>query len=111
MNGIYVMYFTGATGSGHGLLLLQNGTITGADAAGVTYDGTYRLEGDNLVGTLKMIVPAGTSLVTGAAAGSSPLTFDIPLTLPSNFADGMPRILSMPTGPVNIIFRRLRDLT
>lgn len=112
MNGIYVMYFTGAVGSGHGLILLHDGTITGADAGGVLYDGSYTLNSDRtlLTGNLSMQVPAGASLVTGASAGEAPLTFDIPLSLPANLGNGHPLTLKMATGAVNIIFKKLREL-
>jgi len=112
MNGIYAIYFTGAFGSGHGVLLLRNGAIAGADASGVLYDGSYRVEGNGeiLRGSVRMMVPPGAGLVTGAAAGSEPLSFDIPLALPTHLGNGRPLLLQTPTGPVNIIFKRLRGV-
>lgn len=112
MDGIYAMYFTGAVGSGHGLIMLSAGTITGADAAGVLYDGSYSLNPDRtlLTGSLTMQVPSGTSLVTGASAGEAPLTFEVPLSLPANLGNGRPLPLKMATGTVNVIFKKLREL-
>ncbi len=110
MEGIYTMYFTGHLGSGQGLFLLKGGVVAGADAAGGTFDGSYKQEGGFLNGVVRMTVPAGGTLVTGAVAGQSPLTFDIPLQLPENFANGQTIALNTPTGPINIIFKKLRDI-
>ncbi len=111
MDGIYAIYFTGATGSGQGVILLKDGVIAGADAAGGTYDGNYtELEDGSVEGTVKMTVPSGAQLVTGAAAGSEPMSMEIPLKLPVNFGNGHPLPMQTPTGPINIIFKRLRDV-
>src|SRR6266576_982816 len=109
--GIYAMYFTGNAGSGHGLLMLKSGVIAGADAAGGIYDGSYN---PGAPGTLnvhvRLTVPPGFALVTGASAGQKPMVFEIPAQLPENFANGQPIALDTPTGPINIIFKKLRDL-
>jgi hypothetical protein len=111
MEGIYVMYFTGSLGSGYGLLILKNGVIAGADAAGGIYDGSYTQEpGGTLNAKVRLALPPGATLVTGAAAGETPMVIDIPAKLPENFASGQAIALTTPTGPINIIFKKLRDL-
>jgi len=111
MEGIYVMYFTGCVGSGNGLLLLKNGVISGADAAGGIYDGSYTQEiGGMLNVNVRLAMPPGAALVTGATAGSVPMEVNIPTKLPANFANGQSIAIVTPTGPVNIIFKKLRDL-
>ncbi len=111
MDGIYAMYFTGATGSGQGVILLKNGVIAGADSAGGTYDGNYTERDDGTAeGSVRLTLPPGAQLVTGAAAGSQPMSIDIPLKLPINLGDGRALPMQTPTGPINIIFRRLRDV-
>jgi hypothetical protein len=112
MDGFYAMYFTGAMGSGNGVLVLREGVIAGADSAGGTYDGKYVAidDGRFLEGSVTLKIPAGATLVTGAAAGSIPQSFEIPLRIPSNLGGERPLPISTPTGPVNIIFKRLRGL-
>lgn len=110
MEGIYAIYFTGVAGSGSGVVVLKNGIIAGADVAGGTYDGSYRELGDGTAdGLVRLTLPPGAQLVTGATAGSEPMVFEIPLKLPANLGNGTPLGLSTPTGPINIIFKRLRD--
>ena len=111
MNGIYTMYFTGLTGSGHAVFVLKDGVIVGADATGVVLDGTYKDAGEgNLDISVTLKVPAGTWLVTGATAGRDPLTQQITATLPENLGNGRSIGVQTPTGPVNVVFKRLRDI-
>ena len=46
MGGIYAMYFTGTAGVGHGVFVLKDGVVAGADAIGGVLDGTYQDTGD-----------------------------------------------------------------
>ena len=111
MEGIYAMYFTGSVGSGSGLLLLKNGIIAGADSAGGIYDGSYTVEEMGTVNmNVRLTLPPGASLVTGASAGANPMVMDIPARLPENFGNGLAIALNTPTGPINIIFKKLRDV-
>ena len=111
MDGIYAMYFTGSAGVGHGVFVLKDGVIAGADAIGGVLDGSFQenAEGDLDI-AVTMTVPPGASLVTGAVADREPLVQKIKATLPRDFGGGRPIGLNMPTGPVNVIFKRLRAL-
>lgn len=110
MQGIYAMYFTGATGSGHAVFIMKDGVIAGADAVGGVLDGNYKESGDGIEVAVSLTVPPGASLVTGAVAGQEPMTQEIKATLPANFADGNAVPVKTPTGPVNVIFKRLREI-
>lgn len=111
-DGIYALYYTGIAGSGLGIAVLRGGMLAGADMAGGTYDGTLAADASTgrLAGNIRMNVAAGTSLVTGAPVSDVPHTIEFPVALPSDFGDGRPVEIRLPTGPVNIIFRKLRDL-
>jgi hypothetical protein len=41
MDGFFRIAFTGAAGSGFGMLVLRGGVIVGADVGGAMYDGSY----------------------------------------------------------------------
>lgn len=111
MEGIYAIYFTGRVGSGSGLLLLKNGVIAGSDIAGGIYDGSYTLEERGaLNANVRLTLPPGSSLATGGSAGSNPVVMDIPARLPENFGNGQAIALNTPNGPINIIFKKLRDV-
>jgi hypothetical protein len=111
MEGIYAMYYTGHFGSGAGLLMLKSGVVAGADESGGTYDGSYSQQpGGTLNIHIRLTVPPGASLVTGASAGQNPMVLEIPLQLPQNFANGQAIAISTPTGPLNAIFKKIRDL-
>lgn len=111
MNGIYAMYFTGAAGSGHAVFVMKDSVIVGADAIGGVLDGTYKEIGDgNLDVTITLEIPAGASLVTGAIAGRKPLEQQITTILPASLGNGEAIGVETPTGPVNVVFRRLRGI-
>ncbi len=111
MDGIYAIYFTGATGSGHAVFVAREGVVTGADATGGTLDGTFTPSGNEMIDLdVNLGIPAGGVLVTGFANGGGGVTHRITATIPANFGNGQPVAISTPTGPVNVIFRRLREI-
>jgi len=82
IDGFYSIYFSGVAGVGFGLLILDNGKITGVDAAGASYDGKYSLTETLLQGEIVLKAPAGAHLVTGASAGGMEQSWTIPLVFP-----------------------------
>ena len=110
INGIYSIYFSGITGEGFGILILQDQIITGSDATGASYDGNYRVTDKGILGELNLLVPPGVQLVTGAFSGGEGGVLNIPISLPLNFANGQTLTVPTPTGLVNVIFKKLRDL-
>lgn len=111
MDGIYAMYYTGTAGSGHAVLAMKDGVIAGADAVGGLLDGTYEAAGDgNIDVSVTLKSPPGTWLVTGKLVEKEDgLMQKITATLPRNFGRGNSIGICTPTGPVNVIFKRLRD--
>lgn len=111
MDGIYAMYFTGSSGSGLALFVAKDGQISGADATGGILDGTFKASDDcEIQLDVDLLIPAGGMLVTGFANGGGPVTHRITASLPEHFGNGQPVAVSTPTGPVNVIFRKLRDM-
>ena len=109
LGGFYAIFFTGSTGYGMGMLALKNGIVTGADAAGGLYDGTYAEFSQGAKAKIRMTFPPGASLVTGALAGTQALSFEIEVDLPPELNSELPVPIKTPTGTVNVIFRKLRD--
>ena len=111
MDGIYAMYYTGTAGSGHAVLTLKDGIIAGADAVGGLLDGTYEAAGDGNVDISVTLKPLpGTWLVTGKfVEEEDDLLQRITATLPQNFDRGNSIGIRTPTGPVNVVFKKLRD--
>tara|TARA_B100000614_G_C14537347_1_gene488946 strand:+ start:464 stop:811 length:348 start_codon:yes stop_codon:yes gene_type:complete len=110
--GFFALYYTGVAGTGFGLFILSRGIITGVDVGGGTYDGDYRVDqaAGTLDGELKFNVPPGLPLVTGHPAQANSFTLSIPLKLPVNLGGEKPLTVQTPTGPVNVVVKKLRDL-
>jgi hypothetical protein len=112
LDGIYSITFRGRADWGLGVIILQHGLITGADAAGVLYDGSYLERDSNVEVKLTMTVPPGVTLVQGTAAQPKTYSISTEVTIPKTaIAEGRPTLLQLPPGPVNVIFRRLRELS
>jgi hypothetical protein len=110
MNGIFAMYYTGLVGSGHVVVIKEGGKIAGADATGGLLDGTYEEAGEGFIDVVvELIAQPGTWLVTGPVVGQEPIKQQITARLPDNLGAGHPLPVQTPTGPVNVIFKRLRD--
>lgn len=111
MEGIYEIRFRGASDWGMGLLHLQGGKITGSDAGGVSYNGTYENQAGALFVKITLTVPPGATLVQGTAP--QPRAYEVPFEakIPKEALENQqPVLVSLPPGPVNVIFKKLRDL-
>ena len=111
--GFFRIAYTGATGVGLGIFVLQNGRVIGADAGGATYDGEYieDVKAKTLKFTLTMNVPAGVPLVQTGLVLTSPMSVPINITLPQESIEKqIPTLVEMAIGPVNVIFTKLRDI-
>jgi hypothetical protein len=108
---IYAMYYTGMAGMGLGVFVLRDGIVSGADATGGLIDGTCATDqAGNLQLQIRLTVAAGTTLVTGGSPSPSPYSLEFPVALRAGFGNMEPVEISIPTGPVNVVFRKLRDL-
>ena len=109
MQGFYAMYYTGISGVGHAVFVLNDGKITGADSTGGILDGNYQVDGERVKIEVTLSVPGGTTLVTGQTLADT-LSQTICAELATSFADGQPVLIQTPMGPVNVIFKKLRGL-
>jgi hypothetical protein len=111
LDGIYSIIFRGRADWGTGMIILQNGVITGADAQGALYDGSYAELGTDLRVDFTMTVPPGVTLVQGTPARPEQYMISARTIFPKRALDsGEPVLMDLPPGPVNVIFRRLRAL-
>ena len=110
INGFYAAYLTGSEGQGFAMLVFRNGTITGVDAGGAKYDGTYvdTENGHSIKVTVSL--PPNTLLIQGVTTGpeidSSVLEFQIP----ADFLSQPFLRISAKHGPVNAKQTKLREL-
>ena len=112
LNGFYALYFTGTVANGFAVVVLKDGVVAGADVAGGIFDGEYTVNQKKGVfeGTIRMTVPPGISLVTGAPPSQVTYTQEITLSLPLDLNQGQPMQIQTSTGPVNLNMKKLRDL-
>lgn len=111
-DGIYAVEFSGLSGSGTGVLLLQNGLVTGADTGGVLYDGNaFRMADGGIRFSLTLTVPKGATLVTGLPPQPTPFAFKVDVSLPRDFERRVVEApAATPYGSVLFRLRRLRAL-
>ena len=111
-NGFFRIAFTGATGSGLGLLVLHNGSVVGADTGGGIYDGSYTENPDTqaLEFRITMSMPAGGMSVQTGIPLATPISVSISTSLQQNeIGSSKPKLVQTPIGPVNVLFAKLRD--
>lgn len=110
MQGFYAFYYTGVSGFGHAVLIINDGIVTGADATGGVYDGRYTVgDGGEFEIEVTLTVPAGATLVTGQTL-TDEFSKTISAKLRAGFADGQPVPVQTPMGPVNAIFKKVRGM-
>jgi hypothetical protein len=104
--------FTGATGSGLGVLALRDGSLVGADTGGGTYRGSYTENQDpkTLEFAIMLSMPAGATPVQTGIALAAPMT--VPITasvLQEDIGSDKPTLVQTPLGPVNVLLQRIAD--
>ncbi len=110
ISGFYSMAYTGAAGTGFGLIAISKGVIAGADVAGGLYDGTYIEKPSTIDARLTMKIPSGAIPVQTGVPLTEPMIVPFDVSLPSDLGDEKPLLVQMPLGPINVIFKRVRDV-
>jgi hypothetical protein len=112
-SGFFRITFTGAVGSGFGVLVFHDGTIAGADVAGATFDGSYNesAEIDRVNFQVKMSLPAGVAPVQTGIPLPAPIADTISgYFLISNIGSQNPTLLETGLGPVNLLIQKIRNM-
>jgi hypothetical protein len=107
MNGTYGFVYAGFIGVGIGVFTIRGSVLTGAGgkyAGRVVKDQT---EGFTL--DFDMFVPAGTFLVQGTSPQDINYTKKVSISLPPDFAEGVPVKVYIPPGPVTLMIRQISD--
>jgi hypothetical protein len=110
--GFFRIAFTGATGSGLGILVLRNGSVVGADTGGGTYDGSYKENADTqaLEFVITLSMPAGVAPVQTGIPLATPISVPINASLLQDDIGGAnPTLVQTPLGPVNVLFAKIRE--
>lgn len=109
-DGLYLVEFEGAAGTGLAALVFMNGIVFGHDG-GVRYDGTYEPSAHQpgfMDVRLNLVVPPGVELVMGVPAQPAEYNFDINVRLPAR--GHMPLTTDTPYGQVAFQIRYLRPI-
>lgn len=111
-DGFYVGYFTGSDGNSIGMFVFMKGIVTGADAGGGRYDGSYlwRPDRSRIVVDIQFRHSIGNQLITKATAESSPVAVEMTLELPADFNRHDVHRIETPFGPINAKFEKIRGL-
>ena len=105
----YGFAYSGVHGIGFGVLSTTEGKVVGQDYAGGTYEGYADVSDGGIHLRLKMLVPPGTGLVSGASPQDLPHLRDIDHAFPPEFGGGAPQRLDLDLGVVNVMVQRLPD--
>lgn len=112
MDGIYSLIFRGLTDWGMAVLVLRHGLVCGADLHAVQIDGVYSVTAEALTVNVTITVPPGVALVQGTPAQPTTYQFPISASFPlGHIGTSNPTLVNTPVGPLNILLRKLRDLT
>jgi len=110
-DGFYVAYLTGKAGQGLAILAFKKGRITGADMAGVLFDGEYSdLSSGNIGISLSVRTPPNVTLIQGGTSGLEGLHTKLDFEIPADFSSQPFIRINGPRGPINTKLVKLRDL-
>ena len=109
MAGLYSIQYSGQTGVGAGALYVGNGVIAGFDTYGGRYQGTYKDNGDYIIGSINLSLPGGGALVTGdqLPAGAS---IQIAVEWPADLGNGAPMQLNVGERTVEVALVKMADV-
>ncbi len=112
IDGFFNIVFTGASGSGFGVLVFSAGIIVGADASGAIYDGKYmeNISTGEITIHGKISIPGGAMSVQNGIPLAAATTVHIDATMAK--ADMLSQkivLLQTALGPINVIYKKIRD--
>lgn len=110
VRGFYAGYFSGNAGNGIAMFVITDNSISGADMAGVTFDGDISHEGSRIRGEISVKVPAGVTIIQGFTAPAQGLEYKVPVDFPEAFEREPFMALKTPMGDVNVRLVKVRDL-
>lgn len=108
--GMYLVEFGAGAGTGAGVLILDKGTVYGADSGMGKYDGEYapsQYAGHTYL-KMNVSVPPGVNLVQGVPAQEKEYAFSIESDVPTAIETVFTQ--ATPFGDVKVRMRKLRDL-
>jgi len=110
LDGFYAAYLTGRAGNTVVLLAIKSGSLVGAAAGGLKYDGTVEPRTDGGFNFhVKYVIQPGTPLITGVGSVAIPTPVSLDFTVPADFASGTILTIHTPFGPINAKMSKLRD--
>jgi len=110
IDGIYTAYLTGIAGQGMAMFVFKDGKIGGADMVGIVFSGEYSVVGDNIVGTVRYVMPAKSTSITGAVFENKSDEIAVPINLPINIKPDETYQVTTPIGALNAKFVKNTDL-
>ncbi len=107
--GIFRIAYTGANGSGLGIVVLHNGSVVGADAGGGSYDGSYTENANTKTVDIEVTLsmPAGVAPVMTGIPLPKGMSLSIKTSLPLD--SEKPTLVQTVLGLVNVLFKKIRD--
>jgi hypothetical protein len=112
LDGIFRIAYTGTTGRGLGILVFHKGFVVGADTGGGTYDGSYTENPETRALDLfiTLSLPAGAEPVMTGIPLSVAMNLPIRASLRQEDIDSdQPTLVQTILGPVNVLFKNIRD--
>lgn len=110
IDGIYTAYLTGKAGQAMAMFVFNKGSIAGADMAGLTYAGSYSVEGGRARGEICYSMPAQSNSITGASFERPSDTIRVPIDLPETIDPAETYRILTPIGPLNARFMKHVEL-
>jgi hypothetical protein len=109
--GFYSAYMSGREANGFAMFIFRKGKIVGADPMGVKFEGRYReLVTGGLEGNVTVLLPPNNTTIQGPTSGPDGISYEVKLSLASDFARQDCVRIDTPLGPVNLKLVRLRGL-
>lgn len=109
MTGFFRSDISGGGGSYSGAAAIVNGKIAGLGNGGGQLRGTYEEKDGKFVGSIKVSVPGGGTLASGAQVGAGQ-SVDVPFNVPASALDGHQFSLTIGGRPISVRLKKLADL-
>jgi len=111
IDGFYAAYMSGKQGLGFAMLVFRKGRITGADAAGVMFDGQYsNAASDVILIEISVKAPPNTPLIQGGTTGPQGEEGQLQFQVPLDFSAQKFVRIETQRGPINVKLNKLREL-
>src|SRR4051812_34762836 len=109
--GFWSVYYAGVFGNGMGIIVLDSGMVVGADVTGGIWEGEYQFNSETRQLDIRLTVALPPEILSAVTGQESKVGFreQYQFSLPREMNEEVTHNIQTALGPINAVFKKIRD--